>query len=398
MPITNHVPPSVERRDHRRRTVVVLLLLGIAAAAASLMSTEVRATADEAAPTKNQANEPNSPALSQLASADDPSLLPEPQHRDAADASVQFRREAPEGEPRRRPRGRVEDRPASVPSDRGANANSAEVAAIEVTAAAYRDAVAKGDVEAVAKFWTPDADYVDQAGHAFPIKEKLNEARAKQRQGQPAGGRAVAEPGHTIRIITPGVAIQDGSFQHAADADGEPIAGHYTAVWLKRDGHWLLDGVRESAVINATPADHLKGLSWLVGEWEGKGSGMTADASYVWGPDKNYLLRKVVLRGSKGEIDSTIQWIGWDPIQKQIRSFVFDSGGGFEDGVWEKEGDAWVATAHGVLPDGRRAYFTTIHSRVDANNIICEIVDDEIDGEPIEDVRIDFKRKVKTAQ
>jgi len=389
MQIMSHVP---SKPDHRRsrRWVIALSLVGSAIAGASFVGAADRATVG--------AELQVGPALNSLASADDPSLLPEPKHHDAAEATIQFRRDDASGEPRRRPRGPAPDQGATAPAGRATNADSAEVAAIEATAAAYRDAVSKGDVDAVAKFWTPDADYVDQAGHTFPIKEKLDEARAKQRQGHPVGDQSVADPIHTIRIITPGVAIVDGSYHHANDGEGGALSGHYTAVWLKRDGRWLLDGVRESAVIDATSADHLKGLEWLVGEWEGKGNGVTADASYVWGPDKNYLLRKVVMRGAKGEVDSTIQWIGWDPSQKQIRSFVFDSNGGFEDGVWEKDGEAWVVTAHGVLPDGRRANVTNIHSRVDANNIIYEIVDDEIDGEPVEDVRIDFKRKAKPVQ
>lgn len=392
MPAPSLLSFTAPRRVSAARWIALLLLLSVAAAGVSAVAAIDPTATDSGETVGNHVGS----TWNLLASADDAAPLPEPRHPHGnLDSSVQFRREAPGGEPRRRNRGAAEGA-APAEAERGNESTAREVAAIEATAAAYREAVSKGDVDAVAKFWTAEADYVDQAGHAIPVKEKLAQAREKQRQGQSVSGHMVADPGHSIRIITPGVAIEDGRFQNTTEA--EPIVGHYTAVWLKREGHWLLDGVRESAVVDTTPADHLKGLAWLVGEWQGKGNGVTADASYVWGPDKNYLLRKVVLRGAKGEVDSTIQWIGWDPIQKQIRSFVFDSAGGFEDGVWTNEGDAWVDTSHGVLPDGRRAYFTTIHSRVDANHIICEIVDDEIDDEPVEDVRIDFQRKTKTAE
>jgi ketosteroid isomerase-like protein len=339
-------------------------------------------------------------ALIAFDGADHPAQLPEPKGISAAsDASAPFRRDVPDAEPRRRAgRASATDRTAPALPARAESATSSEVAAIEAAATAYREAIAKGDVEAVSKFWTSDADYIDQAGHVFPIKEKLKQARAKQREGQPVGRRTMIDPGHTIRIIMPGVALEDGTFQRSTDADGEPIIGRYTAVWLKRDGRWLLDGVRESAVVDATPADHLHGLAWLVGDWQGEGNGITADASCLWGPDKNYMLRKIVMHGAAGDVDSTIQWIGWDPVQKEIRSFVFDSRGGFEDGVWQKDGDAWVVSVRGVLPDGRQTSFTNILSRVDTNHVICEIVEDQVDGEPVADIRLDFKRKAKTAQ
>ena len=50
------------------------------------------------------------------------------------------------------------------------------------------------------------------------------------------------------------------------------------------------------------------------------------------------------------------QRIGWDPLTKQIKSWVFDSEGGYGDGLWTRKGNQWVIKSTGVLPDGRIAH------------------------------------------
>jgi len=283
---------------------------------------------------------------------------------------------------------------APAEAERTATSDSREVVAIEATAEAYRAAVERGDLEAVAKFWTPNADYVDQEGHTFAIRERLAEAREKEKDGQAISRRTLAAESHSIRIVTPGVAIEDGDF----DRSTGPARGHYTAVWLKRDGRWLLDGVRESVSSVASPADRLQGLGWMVGEWRATGDNVAADVSCVWGPDKNYLLRRIMLRPADGDAVSAIQWIGWDPVLKQVRSFVFDSRGGFGTGKWKKDGDAWIVSGQGVLADGRQTSGTNIYSNVDSDTAIWELVEDEVGGEPGADVRLDVKRKQKGAE
>jgi len=61
------------------------------------------------------------------------------------------------------------------------------------------------------------------------------------------------------------------------------------------------------------------------------------------------------------------QRIGWDPLSKQIKSWVFDSEGGYGDGLWTRNGDQWMIKSSGVLPDGRIATATNILTRVGPN-------------------------------
>jgi hypothetical protein len=54
------------------------------------------------------------------------------------------------------------------------------------------------------------------------------------------------------------------------------------------------------------------------------------------------------------------QRIGWDPVAKRIRSWVFDSEGGFGESLWARDGDSWIIKATGVRPDGKIASATNV--------------------------------------
>ena len=76
----------------------------------------------------------------------------------------------------------------------------------------------------------------------------------------------------------------------------------------------------------------LEALNWMVGTWvdEGEDSTIITDCSWT----KN---RKFLKRSFKVKIDEEVtlegdQFVGWDPIAGQIRSWTFDSEGGIGEG------------------------------------------------------------------
>jgi uncharacterized protein (TIGR02246 family) len=270
---------------------------------------------------------------------------------------------------------------------------SRDEAEVRRAAAEYREAADKGDLDAMVSFWADDADYVDQAGRAYKIKEGLEHAKQLSRGTERAPHAPLQTKILSIRFVTPDVAIEDGMFERTRAAAGQSAEGQYAAVWVKRDGTWLINSLRESPLPAAGATDHLKGLSWMVGDWVAEGSDATAEVSCTWGPDSSYLLREIKMQPKGDKPVSVTQWIGWDPTHKRIRSFAFDSRGGYSDGVWTNEGDAWVVTTTGVLPDGRRTSATNLYTPVDDNTAIWESVDDEVDGRPGADIRLRASRK-----
>ncbi len=258
---------------------------------------------------------------------------------------------------------------------------------------AYRQAVELGDVETIAAFWAPDADYVDSQGHAYKIQAALLRARAQARADGHISRPAPKTETLAIRFIAPDVAVEDGTVERPAATGPGHALGRYCAMWVKRGGKWIIDGVRESPYRAPQVGDRFKDLEWMIGEWTAEGPHGTAEVSCSWGPEKKYILRTVKVTPEGEPPVSATQWIGWDPVHDRVHSFVYDSRGGYGEGVWALDGEAWVATTTGVLPDGRRTSATNIYSRIDDNTAIWESVDDEVEGRPTPDVRFHAKRK-----
>ena len=60
---------------------------------------------------------------------------------------------------------------------------------------------------------------------------------------------------------------------------------------------------------------------------------------------------------------SVTQRIGWDPLAKQVRSWEFDSEGGFGEGRWSRDGERWIVKHTGTRPEGTTASSTNVMSR-----------------------------------
>ena len=80
------------------------------------------------------------------------------------------------------------------------------------------------------------------------------------------------------------------------------------------------------------------------------------------------------------------QFIGWDPEAEKIRSWLFDSDGGFGEGTWTKRGESWVVEVTQTLADGSRASATQIYKPVNATSYTWEATDREVDGELLPDI------------
>jgi uncharacterized protein (TIGR02246 family) len=231
------------------------------------------------------------------------------------------------------------------------NEMSAAVA-IRQASKSYVEAVNRGDRERVAAFWTPDGDLIDASGRSAKGREL-----ARQISSAPGlrENRAVTLKVDSLRLITPEVAIEDGVTEWPDGTSTETASVRFTAVWVKRNGEWLLDSVRESSGPSAASQNALEALHWLVGEWVSSGEGPRVEMSCKWSVDKHFLLRELQLKPPEGPPLSISQRIGWDTASGQIKSWTFDSQGGHGTGIWMRNADGWTVTAEGVLADGQRA-------------------------------------------
>lgn len=148
--------------------------------------------------------------------------------------------------------------------------------------------------------------------------------------------------------------------------------------------------MRENGI--ATPAAmagnhaHLRELEWMIGEWIDTGDESTIETTCKWTKNGNFLTRsfKVV---AEGHIDlEGTQVIGWDPISGSIRSWVFDSDGGFGEGSWRRNGNRWEIDSTQTLADGSIATSMNIFRYVDDHTFTWRSIAREINGEAVADI------------
>ena len=126
---------------------------------------------------------------------------------------------------------------------------------------------------------------------------------------------------------------------------------------------------------------HLQTLAWLVGSWEEQNAPVQFKMKCEWTKNKNFLTRTFVVKTKRQiELEGT-QVIGWDPIRKQIRSWVFDSAGGFGEGTWEQHDNHWTIRAWFVLQDGARASSINILTPVSDKSCTWQSVGRQVDGQ-----------------
>jgi hypothetical protein len=112
-----------------------------------------------------------------------------------------------------------------------------------------------------------------------------------------------------------------------------------------------------------------------------------------WGPNRAFLLLNYEVRREGQEPLAVTQRIGWDPHNELVRSWVFDSEGGFGEGQWSRDGNRWVVESSGVLPDGGTGGSTNVWEYVDGKTFVWRATDREVDDQPIADVETKFVRK-----
>jgi uncharacterized protein (TIGR02246 family) len=257
---------------------------------------------------------------------------------------------------------------------------AADKAAIEKAIASYTAAFNARDANSLAAHWSPEAVYIN------PLTGSQVEGRAAIAK---EFGAILAELKDTklavdvesIRLISPGVAVENGVAK-LVSADGQPQESSYTAIHVKRDGKWFLDRVTELDIpVVLSHYEQLKGLEWMIGTWIDGDDQDRIETTCQWTRNKNFLTRSFTV-SIDDQIDLTgMQIIGWDPAAKQIRSWVFDSDGGFAEGRWTKKGNRWSVTTTGTTADGLKATSVNVITYVDNDRFKWQSVSRTTDGE-----------------
>lgn len=249
----------------------------------------------------------------------------------------------------------------------------------------YLDALRTQDSDKLASFYMPDAVYLDLTSKdTVDGRDDINAYFKKQfQQGEKF---EIAPTTESVKFPATGKAVVRGVLDLTYKSGiKEPIA--FTAEYSHVDNKWLLSKWTQID-IEPPPShfEHLKGLNWLVGHWVNNDEDLVFSNTYRWDKNKNFIIQEyaLVVLGHKqltGE-----QVIGWDPRTNKIRSWIFDSDGGFGESTWSQDGDTWYVNAVYTLSDGRRSSATQIFTKVDATTYTFSSVGRDLDGRVLPDI------------
>jgi uncharacterized protein (TIGR02246 family) len=262
---------------------------------------------------------------------------------------------------------------------------------------AFIAAYDKGDAKAVATFWTPDATYVDQEGREHKGRaaiEKLYEKVFAENKGAKLAIHVTA-----MKQLTPDVILQDGITEVTPAGGGFPSAAGFSAVLVKKDGEWYLQSIRETEPQALSNAEHLEDIEWLIGEWTGENEkGESAIATYDWAENENFIVSKFATVLDGNPVAGGTQWIGWDAVEKQIRSWSFYSAGGFGEAVWTRDGNKWTLKTTARTAAGKKVTATNLVTKTDDDHLTWQVTKLIVDGESLPDLKLVKMKRVKPAQ
>lgn len=262
-----------------------------------------------------------------------------------------------------------------------------DVKQIEAEVAAYVEAFNAKEAADLAQHWSDSGAYVRPGdGTRLIGRQAIQKEFEATFADQPEAVLAVKV--RTIRFVTSDVALEEGTAEVTRLPDTTPSRTDYTAVHVKRDGQWQVDSIRETELPTGEQADGepLRQLAWLVGEWVDESEDASVETTVAWTKNNAFLSYSFkVSTGNVDELEGT-QIVGCDPVAKTVRSWMFDSDGGFGEGVWSRDGNQWVVSFHQILADGRRASSRNVYTYVDNDKFTWASIDREVDGEPLANV------------
>lgn len=250
----------------------------------------------------------------------------------------------------------------------------------------YAEAYNRHDAKAVANHWAENAEYINpETGYRIQGRAAIQQEFEKLFKN-PEDSKleliisSIEFEGNN-RAIEKGIA----KIVHP----GKPAtSSEYIAIHTKIGKNWFIESVSESDVNESTiSSEQLRELGWLIGKWIDKDEAIDIETECKWELNHHFIHCHFKVSSEKKERFSGEQLIGWDPEKKRIRSWIFDSDGGYGEGIWSREDHKWVAQISSILPDGRRASAINVYTIIDANHYKFHSSGREIEGQILPNIK-----------
>ena len=273
-----------------------------------------------------------------------------------------------------------------------ASSDSKDDSEIRANVEAFVKAYNAGDAKAVANLFAPEAQTIDEDGETTQGRKAIEKRVAGTFAESPRRAHQARRRIHSLHRV--GIAIETGKSTVTPSPGGTADVSRYTVVHLKSpDGKWLIGFVRETEETELTNSERLKPLGWLIGDWVDESPDSVVITSCKWSDNKNFLLSDINIRVQGSNAMHLTQRIGWDPLTKQIKSWLFDSEGGYGESFWTRDRDRWVVKAAAVRRDGTTASMTNIYTPTGKDSYTWQTTDRVVAGEVLPPMEIKVVRK-----
>ncbi len=251
-------------------------------------------------------------------------------------------------------------------------------AAIQAQKEAFLKAFESGDAEQAASFWTADGELIGDDGNVYRGRAAIEKAY-RELFSSKKKPRAEIQT-ESLRFPSKDTALEEGYFKVRVD-NLELTTSRYSVLHVRESGRWLMAVVREWPTETAS----LRDLEWLIGTWAAKRDDAEVHTTYEWVWDKSFIRVQFIIH-QKDRTLRGFQMIGKDEASGQLRSWTFESEGGFGEATWSRDGKKWVLDASGRLPDGSTLTATNILIPLDQDSFTWQTVKRSIGGEDIDEL------------
>jgi uncharacterized protein (TIGR02246 family) len=273
--------------------------------------------------------------------------------------------------------------------------NAAQVEPIRANSAAMMSAFNAGKADSVASMFLPTAELIDETGSLYKGQQEIQGVLNAFFEKFP--GVQLSKEIESIRVVGPAV-IEEGTRILTANASQASAKFRYIDVWVQAGSEWKIASHREIADDPVpTPNRYLQAVAWLEGSWINEGADGTVDIQFQWSEDENFLLGEFTMSDASGVTRKSTQRIGWDAQAGNIRSWLFDSDGGFSEGVWAVVEDGAVVKSTSVNPDGTSASATLTLKPLDKDHFTFSGTERIVDGNREPSFELTITRSLKPA-
>lgn len=264
-------------------------------------------------------------------------------------------------------------------ADAGTADQSADEKAIREQANRFVAAFSSAQAQSIAAMCTEDCTMTDADGIRFVGRDEIR--REYERTFQDDGANPASVHIDSLNFPAPGVCIEDGTL-FISKVNSET---RYTVVHVKRNGTWQMLRISESPY-NPEPADTLKELTWMMGNWTLKHQDRTVSLVVHPIAHGNFISMRFSDKPENSFDCDQLQLIGWSFKTKDIVSWHYSDDGSFGFGHWLRNGSNWIVDTHGVRRDGAVTLAKYKIDKIDNDHFRWQAVSRESGGEKLPDL------------